>query len=117
MFTTQSHRADGTIVVELAGKMMGGSEAVPFHTLVKDAVESGCNSAVIDMTNVDWLNSWGVGQLVSIYTTLKHRGGHLILSGCSPKVMTVLKLTKFDSVFSFEQDVAAAVAACRTQAP
>ncbi|MCB9358243.1 MAG: STAS domain-containing protein [Calditrichaeota bacterium] len=115
MLSIHSYREQGTFVVELAGKMMGGTEQQEFHSQVKEAVDDGCNGAVIDLKNVEWLNSWGVGQLVSAYTTMKNKGGLLVLSGCSPKIMTILKLTRFDSIFSFEPDLSAALTYCRTQ--
>ncbi len=117
MLSVSARRDNDTFIVELAGKMMGGMEQKEFHTLVRDAVEGGCKSAVIDLSDVEWLNSWGVGQLVSAYTTMKNRGGLLVLSGCSPKVMTVLRLTRFDNVFSFEPTVTSALEVCKRQMP
>jgi anti-sigma B factor antagonist len=101
----RSYWAEDAFVVELAGKLMGGPEAGGFHDNIKTAVDEGCTKAVIDLSGVEWLNSWGVGQLVSAYISLKNQGGLLMLSGCRPKVMNVLQMTRFDSVFSFQPDV------------
>ena len=92
-------------VMELSGKLMGGPDSSGFHDEVKQAVENGGRSVVVDLHGVEWLNSWGVGLLVSAYTTLKSRGGQLVLVGCTPKVLTVFRMTRFDSVFTFGSDV------------
>ncbi|NUO17942.1 STAS domain-containing protein [bacterium] len=96
-------------VIELAGKLMGGPDSEGFHSQVKEAVQRGGRNVIVDLRGVDWLNSWGVGLLVSAYTTIKNSGGQLALVGCSPKVMTVFKMTRFDSVFIFADSVTGAV--------
>jgi len=98
-----------TYIIKLSGKLMGGPDNTTFHDDVKSVVNDGCRKLVIDMNEVDWLNSWGVGLLVSAFTTLRSSGGRMILVGCMPKVMTVLRMTHFDSVFSFDNDVPTAV--------
>lgn len=100
-------------VIELVGKLMGGPDSDGFHSEVKDAVERGGQSVVVDLHGVEWLNSWGVGLLVSAYTTLKSSGGQLVLVGCAPKVMTVFKMTRFDSVFMFAEEVQSAIRALK----
>ncbi|MBK6909548.1 MAG: STAS domain-containing protein [bacterium] len=105
----QTFWQDDIFVVKLSGKMMGGMGTAGFHDDVKLAASEGCRRVAIDMEEVDWLNSWGVGLLVSAFTTLRNCGGQMILAGCGPKVMAVLRMTHFDSVFVFENDVNAAL--------
>lgn len=95
--------------MKLGGKLMGGPDSTSFHDDVKSAVGDGCRRVVIDMNEVEWLNSWGVGLLVSAFTTLRNTGGQMMLAGVPPKVMTVLRMTHFDAVFTFEENVRAAV--------
>jgi anti-sigma B factor antagonist len=105
----QSRWDEDVFIIELSGKLMGGAEVDSFHDLVRDAVKKGCQTVVVDMSGVEWLNSWGVGLLVSAYTTMRNVNGVLALAGCSQKVMSVLRMTRFDSVFAFSSDAKAAV--------
>ncbi len=105
----QSHWDNDVFVVELTGKLMGGPDSDTFHNLIREAVHGGGKEVVIDMKGVDWLNSWGVGLLVSAFATMKNSEGQLILAGCTAKVMSVLRMTRFDSVFSFSPDVPGAL--------
>lgn len=57
----QSRWDDDVFIVELSGKLMGGPEVDTFHDLVRDAVKKGSGAVVIDMSGVDWLNSWESG--------------------------------------------------------
>lgn len=104
-----THWQNDIFIVELEGKLMGGPDSDSFHDEVREAVQQGGRNVIVDLKGVDWLNSWGVGLLVSAFTTLKSRGGLLVLSGCTPKVMTVLRMTRFDSVFTFGPDVPTAL--------
>lgn len=106
--TVRSYWEDDIFLVEMSGKLMGGPDSESIHSGIKDVVEHGCRKVVLDLSHVDWLNSWGVGLLVSAFTTLKSQGGQLVLSGSSPKVMTVFRMTRFDSVFQFSPDVPSA---------
>ncbi len=106
--TVRSYWDNDVFLVEMTGKLMGGPDSESIHSGIKDAVSTGCRKVVLDLTHVEWLNSWGVGLLVSAYTTLKSQGGQLVLSGSSPKVMTVFRMTRFDSVFVFSHDVSSA---------
>ena len=112
----QSRWDNDVFILELSGKLMGGPEIELFHDVVRDAVKQGCHTVVIDMCGVEWLNSWGVGLLVSAYTTLQNANGLLVLAACTPKAMTVLRMTRFDSVFTFSPDAQTAVASHKSGA-
>ncbi|MBK6766329.1 MAG: STAS domain-containing protein [bacterium] len=98
-------------IVALVGRLMGGPSEGGFYDQIKRAADDGCTKAVIDLSDVEWLNSWGVGQLVSAFTSMKNRGGALVLCGCRPKVFNVLQMTRFDSIFPLHPDLDSALAA------
>jgi len=107
----RAYRDGDRYVIALVGKLMGGPAEGGFHDQIKRAADEGCTKAVIDLTEVEWLNSWGVGQLVSAFTSMKNRGGTLAICGCRPKVFNVLQMTRFDSIFPFHPDLDSALAA------
>jgi len=55
----------GVIVLELSGKIMGGEETTMFHGKLHEYIQAGKRNFVIDLKNVEWMNSVGLGMLIS----------------------------------------------------
>lgn len=89
----------GAIVFELKGKIMGGPDAVIFHDTLKEYLAKGHKNLVIDLKKVDWMNSSGLGILISGLTTVKNAGGHLKLARVTEKIESLLMITKLVTVF------------------
>ncbi len=87
------------VVVNFQGKLMGGPEAENFHNFLKETTESGKKNIIVDLGKVKYVNSSGIGSLVSGFTSVKNAGGELVLSGLSPKIKGVLSITKLTSIF------------------
>jgi anti-sigma B factor antagonist len=96
-------------VVALKGKVMGGPESADFHDALKKAVSSGKKKIVIDLGEVEWMNSSGIGLLVSAFTTLKNAGGEMKLARTTDKIQSLLVITKLNSVFDSHPDVNTAI--------
>ncbi len=90
---------DGVIVLEPKGKIMGGPDASLLHDKLHEILESEKKKVVIDLSGVDWMNSTGLGILISSYTTLKNSGGQLKLANVTEKIQSLLVITKLEGVF------------------
>ncbi|MCB9057188.1 MAG: STAS domain-containing protein [Calditrichae bacterium] len=108
---TQVSERDGVVVISLSGKIMGGPEAGQINEQINNLIDSGKIKIVIDLQNVEWMNSSGLGILIGAITTLKNNGGRMILANVSERIENLLKITKLISVFDIESDVEAAVQA------
>lgn len=108
---TQVSERDGIVVISLSGKIMGGPEAGQINEQINNLIDSGKMKIVIDLQNVEWMNSSGLGILIGAITTLKNNGGRMILANVSERIENLLKITKLISVFDIEGDVEAAVQA------
>jgi anti-sigma B factor antagonist len=97
-------------VLTLSGKMMGGPDTMRVHEHVKGLIADGIRKAVIDLSDVKWLNSSGMGALIACMTSLKNAGGHLKLSNVSGKVESLLMVTQLLTVFDCVETVDWAVA-------
>ena len=86
-------------VLSLSGKLMGGPEVVEIHNAIKATLDKKVNHIVIDLKDVRWMGSVGIGILICCLTTVRNAGGDLKLSGLSKKVMSLLLMTKLDKVF------------------
>lgn len=100
---------NGIYLVEMSGKIMGGPESVQFHDAMKHAVANNLKRVVIDLGQVEWMNSSGIGLLVSAYTTLKNAGSEMKLARTTDKIQSLLVITKLNSVFDSHETVESAV--------
>jgi len=86
-------------VIVIKGKLMGGPEAEDFHNILKDSMGAGKKNFVVDLSDVKYVNSSGIGILVRGFSSVKNAGGSLKLAGITDKVNGVLAITKLNSVF------------------
>jgi anti-sigma B factor antagonist len=95
-------------ILRLNGKLMGGPDSDVFQKLVKDLVERGRTDILVDMGKVSWVNSTGLGILISGYTTLKNAGGTLKLVGVNKRIDQIFMVTKLHTIFeTFDEEARA----------
>lgn len=90
---------DGIIILQPKGKIMGGPDASLLHDKLHEVIEAGKRKVVIDLSKVDWMNSTGLGILISSYTTLRNNDGELKLANVTDKIRSLLTITKLVTVF------------------
>jgi len=105
-----SHReTEGVIILEPKGKIMGGPDATMLHDLLHEFIDQNKKKVVIDLSKVEWMNSTGLGILISGLTTLRNNGGELKLAGVTEKIESLLTITKLITVFDNYDNVDEAV--------
>lgn len=87
------------VVVELKGNVMGGPEAQEFSDLLHKFLDEGKKNVVVDLAGVKFMNSSGLGMLISGYTTMKNGGGALKLANATEKINSLLVITKLITIF------------------
>ncbi len=102
---------DGVVVLSISGNLMGGDETKEVHEKVKSLIEEGHKKFVIDLSKVKWLNSTGLGVLISCLTSVQNAEGDLKISGATEKVKSLFIMTKLITVFDSYPNVDEAVAA------
>ena len=100
---------DGIVILEPRGKIMGGPDASLLNEKLHDCIERNLNKIVIDLGRVDWMNSTGLGILISSYTTLRNNNGELKLANVTEKIQSLLTITKLVKVFEAFDSVEDAV--------
>ncbi len=98
------------VVVEINGKITIGEGDVALRNTIKELLEQGKKKIVIDMKHVSYMDSSGVGELASAYTTTKKQGGELKLANLNTKVHDLLQLTTLISIFEVYDSTAEACA-------
>ncbi len=97
-------------VLHISGKLMGGEETKEVHEKVKSLLGDGIKKIVIDVSNVKWLNSSGLGMLISCLTSVTSAEGTLKIAGATEKINSLLMITKLITVFDTYETVDRAVA-------
>ncbi len=98
------------VVLTVSGKIMGGDETTMFHGKIHEYIQLNKKKFVIDLTRVDWMNSVGLGMLISSLTTVKNSGGRLVLANIA-KIEQILVITRLVSVFEHYETREAAIKA------
>lgn len=90
---------DGSaVVITISGKIMGGDETAQFHSKIHDYIGQKKMNFVLDLADVDWMNSVGLGMLISALTTVKNAGGRLVLANIN-KIEQILVITRLITIF------------------
>ena len=96
-------------VLKLDGKFMAGGDSFFLREKIKNVLSMGIEKLLIDMDNVPYIDSTGVGFLVSSHTSLKSQGGQLKLLKVKPKILEVFKVMSLLSIFELFEDEEAAM--------
>jgi anti-sigma B factor antagonist len=91
-------KTESVLVLSLEGEIMGGADTKPLQDRVYAAIREGCPFIVLDMKQVDWINSSGLGTLMACLTTLRGSGGDLRLTEVSDRVRRPIEITRLDKV-------------------
>jgi anti-sigma B factor antagonist len=86
------------VILDLTGKIMGGEETTLFHGKIHEYISQNKKNILVDLKKVDWMNSVGLGMLISALTTVKNSGGRLVLANIT-KIESILTITRLISVF------------------
>ncbi len=109
MKVTARHH-DGVTILELKGKITIGVGDVQLREAVTEALQAGAKNILLDLGAVTTVDSSGVGELVSTYTTVTNRGGKLKILNLPSRVADVLQITQLITVFEVFDNEAEALA-------
>lgn len=87
------------IVLQLSGKIMGGPDHEYFQTEIKKLIAEGNVDILLNMSKVSWVNSTGLGILVSAFHTLKKNGGRLKICEVNDRIDNILNVAQLKMVF------------------
>ena len=108
-FKASARDAGDVTVIEAGGSLTLGAGCTILRDLVHVHVSKGRKKFVVILREVDFIDSFGIGELVGCYTTVRKQGGELVLSQVAPKVRDLLEITKLHSLFEMHADEQAAL--------
>ncbi len=106
----KTRQVDGVSIMDLSGRVTLGEGSVTLRDAVRDILGKGSKKILLNLGEVDYIDSSGLGELVSAYTAVKNQGGEMKLLNLTKKVKDLLQITKLYTVFDVMDDEAAAVA-------
>ncbi|MGA2833938.1 MAG: STAS domain-containing protein [Terracidiphilus sp.] len=108
--TIASREVDGVVVLDLNGRITLGEGSVQLRDAIRGLIGKGKKSVLLNMSEVNYIDSSGLGELVSAYTTAKNQQAEVKLLKLTRKVHDLLQLTKLYTVFDIKDDEASAIA-------
>jgi anti-sigma B factor antagonist len=100
---------DGVVILDLSGRITLGEGSVQLRDAIRDLVAQGQKNILLNLGDVNYIDSSGIGELVSAFTTVKNQGGQLKLLNLTKKVHDLLQITKLYTVFDVKDDEASAI--------
>lgn len=91
-------------ILDVRGRIVLGDEIEQLRMAVRGLVTEGKKKIILNLADVDYIDSSGVGELVGCFTTVRNAGGELKLLNLSQKVHDVLHVTKLYTVFDIKDD-------------
>ncbi len=105
-----TRQVDGVTVVDLSGRITLGEGSVVLRDTVRDLIGKGDKRILLNLGDVTYIDSSGIGELVSAFTTVRNQGGELKLLKLTKKVHDLLQITKLYTVFDVKDDETQAIA-------
>jgi anti-sigma B factor antagonist len=107
--TTSTRQVGGVTVVDISGRIELGEESAALRDLVCDLLSRGDKEILLNLGDVHYIDSSGLGSLVSAFTRVQKQGGELKLLNLTNKVSDLMQITKLYTVFDVMNDEAVAV--------
>lgn len=100
---------DGVTILDLSGRITLGEGSVQLRDAIRDLISKGSKSILLNLGDVNYIDSSGLGELVSAFTTAKNQNADVKLLNLTKKVKDVLQVTKLYTVFDIYDDEASAI--------
>ncbi len=106
---TATRQVGGVTVLDISGRITLGEGNVILREIVRDLAEKGRKAIVLNLGEVQYIDSSGVGELVKAHTTIRNQGGQLKLTNLNQRVHDLLEMTRLSAVFDIQKDETSAI--------
>lgn len=96
-------------VLKIYGRLVGGPDSDYFRELIASLIDDGRKKVVVDLARVGWINSTGMGILLSAQSVLRRHAGDLKLANVSSRIRNILYVTKLNLIFECYDSVEKAI--------
>ena len=113
-FKAVSREIGGVTVIDMDGRITLGEGGTLLRDLIREKLDGGHKKIVLNLAGINYIDSTGLGELVSGYRLVKSQGGDLKLMNLNKQVSDLLQITRLYAVFEIHNDEAHAVASFHT---
>jgi anti-sigma B factor antagonist len=106
---TNARQIGDVLVLDVSGRITLGEGNVILREIVRDLADKGNTKIVMNLAEVSYIDSSGLGELVKAHTTIRNKGGELKLASLNKRVQDLLQITRLSAVFDIHNDEASAV--------
>jgi anti-sigma B factor antagonist len=106
---TSTRQVGDITVVDVSGRISLGEESAALRDLIRDLLKDGRRKIVLDLGDVNYIDSSGLGTLVSAVSTARREGGDIKLADLTDKVDDLMEVTRLYTVFDIADDEASAI--------
>jgi anti-sigma B factor antagonist len=107
---TRTRQIGDVIVLDVSGRITLGEGNVMLREIVRDLADKDNKRIILNLSEVNYIDSSGMGELVKTHTTIRNKGGQLKLANLNKRVHDLLEMTRLASVFDIHRDEAGAIA-------
>ncbi len=100
---------EGVLVISLEGNLLGENTNGPVMELLKQNIEAGTKKVLFNLSEMKFINSTGLGMLMTALSKTRNAGGELALCGLPEQMRKLLQMTKLETLFPVYSDEAAAI--------
>ena len=100
---------EGVLVITLEGNLLGEHTNAPVMELINQNLEAGNKKVVFNLEGLKFINSTGLGMLMTGLTKTRNAGGELVLCSLPDQMKKLLQMTKLESIFNVQADEATAI--------
>ena len=108
---SSARQVDGITILDLSGRITLGEGSVVLRDTIREVLGKGEKKILLNLGDVTYIDSSGIGELVSAFTAVRKEGGELKLLNLTKKVHDLLQITKLYTVFDVKDDEAQAIGA------
>jgi anti-sigma B factor antagonist len=106
---TGTRQVGDVIVLDISGRITLGEGNVMLRDIVRDLADKGNHRIVLNLVEVNYIDSSGLGELVKTHTTIRNKGGEVKLANLNKRIHDLLQVTRLSAVFDIHQDEASAI--------
>jgi anti-anti-sigma factor len=107
----ETRDAEGVCVVALEGRVTIGETGQSVKDRVQQLADEGCTRLLMNLEKVEYMDSAGIGALVSAYMSINKKGGHFAFCSPSVRMRGLLEITRLDKIVAIHPDEASGVSA------
>ena len=105
----KTRKVDGVVIIDLSGRLTIGEPVLLLRETLRVQVNDGARCFILNLGDVAYIDSSGLGELVSAYTTVRNKQGDVKLLNLTKKAKDLLQMTKLLTVFDVYEDEVTAI--------